>query len=239
MPSPSMPSSSDPLAGLTLPPGDSGPLRAMAARLSESATLATAGASHKQSAASATIGSAWIGGSAQQTGQSVQGLVWSARTFAAGAGQAAAGLLSGAAGWEDAQRMWAQAEALAASAVTEEEAHRNQAVAAALKGGQLFAAVKDDVGLDGFVSPDRARARTLAQQATDTFNRATVSAVAKLASLPGPPSAAGVMEDLKIDAAVSDVSDPSSSQRSARSWWASWAIPRRSAPVTSRLSWGP
>ncbi len=207
-------SPSDPLAGLELPPGDPGALRSVAARLQAAATAAASSASRQSAAASSTIGTSWLGQAATSAGRAVTAMTWSAQTFTAAAGDAASALLAGAGGWERAQQEWRQAQSVAASAVADEQSHRNQAAAAATSeaaaGGfvaELGAAVTVAMG-DIYLSPDRARARAIAVQAIDDFTTATNTAVGKLAGLPGPPSAAGVLEDLKIVASISDISSP-------------------------------
>ncbi|MGI8752421.1 MAG: NlpC/P60 family protein [Acidimicrobiales bacterium] len=172
----------DPLAGLTMPPGDPGPLGGAATRLTSWANLLGSGAAGHRSAASSVVGSAWIGPAASTSGMSIDALASAACLLADGANHASAMLTSCEARWNEAKALWQRAEQLATEALADEANHRQLAALAAsapnaaANPAALSQAQAAASGTDGYASPLRAQAQTLAKQAISDAEQAITAA---------------------------------------------------------------
>ncbi len=193
----------DPLAGLTLPPGDPGSLYATAATYSAMGSGLESSAS-RQSQAMAGVGPAWIGNGAVSCQAAVNQLGASSRKVATSANNAAVVLKTCAGRWEQAKARWAQAQNLAAQATAEEAAQRNR-VSQQAAAGNPVAGIDQALGL-AYESPLRSQATALGQAAIDDFNAATNTAKGGLAGAAAPitphiPRApahqGGLLNDLK------------------------------------------
>lgn len=175
----------DPLAGMTLPPGDPASLSATAASYAGIGGGLEASAS-RQSQAAAGVGQAWIGDGAVSAQATVSRLGASAGKIATSANNAATALKTCAAGWEAAKAKWAQAQSLAAQAMAEEAAQRNrvsQMAAAGNPGGIL----DQTFGLaNAYQSPLRSQAISMGQAAINEFNQATHTAKGALVGAAAP-----------------------------------------------------
>lgn len=172
----------DPLAGLTMPPGDPGTLGGAAARLTSWANLLGSGAAGHRSAAASVVGSAWIGPAASRSGMTIDALASAACYLADGADHASAMLASCEARWQESKALWQKAKQLATEALADEANHRHMAAVAAsapnaaANFGALSQAQAAANGSDGYTSPFRAQAQTLARQAITDAEQAITAA---------------------------------------------------------------
>ncbi len=158
----------DPLAGLTLPPGDPGSLNATAATYVGISGGLDASASRRSQAA-AGVGQAWIGTGAVSCQDAVSRVGSSARKVASSANNAAAALRTCAAGWEAAKARWAQAQNLAAQAMAEEATERNRVKQMAAAGNPI-AGIDQALGL-AYESPLRSQAVTRPRRRSTSSTR--------------------------------------------------------------------
>lgn len=173
----------DPLEGLRRPAGDAGAARAQAALLGRVAGALTGSAGRVESAAG-SVDRAWVGAAGGAAGRVASAQAAAARARVPVVERAASALVVCAGEWESAQDRFDVAVRLAASAVSEEADHRGRVTSS------VWAAAGAAVVDDGWRSPDRARARAMAQEAVDDAEVASRRCAAALsAALPelGPP----------------------------------------------------
>jgi len=173
----------DPLDGLQRPTGDPGAARAQSALLARVTAALTAAAARVESAA-VSVAPAWVGEAGAAAGRVAAAQAQAARARVPVAERAASALSACAGEWESAQERFDTAVRLAASAVSEEADHRGRVTSS------VWAAAGAPVLDDGWRSPDRARARSMAQTAVDDAEVASRRCAAILAAaLPelGPP----------------------------------------------------
>jgi hypothetical protein len=184
----------DPLAGLELPPGDPGALSRCAGQFQAAAAAIDRATIEQQKAVWGTVGSAWIGAAAESATQGVSHLVTAAHRLQVAAQGAHEALQPCVAAWEQATRTYAQAGRVAQSAVIDEQAHRQaagHALALAIAAHDPLGAAQARAGVDGsdgYVSPERARAQSLAQEAIHAFNQASTKAAGQLGQVARPLS---------------------------------------------------
>ena len=178
----------DPLQGLQRPAGDPGAARSQGVLLGRVAAALT-GAAGQVDAAAVSVAPVWVGAAGGAAGRVAAAQAQAARLRVPVVERAATALTTCAAEWESAQERFDVAVRLAASAVSEEADHRGRATSSVWAGAG--APVLDD----GYRSPDRARARSMAQTAVDDAEMASHRCAAALATaLPelGPPPPAPV-----------------------------------------------
>ncbi len=176
----------DPLAGLGMPPWHPGPLQAAARAQQAAAEELNTIAARETSAVSGTVGSAWLGQAAAsclEVGTRLAAAHTAAARYAHTAAQAMATCASA---WERAGEKYRHARRLADEALREEHTHRDTARSAARAAAASGDAVAAQIaalaasGHDGYASPLRSRAISLAQQAVDEFHHAARTAAAAL-----------------------------------------------------------
>lgn len=206
----------DPLAGLQMPPGDPGPLDAAASQLNSWATELGTGAAGHRRAASAVVGSAWIGPAADRAGKSVSTIAHAAASMADAADSATSVLRTASRKWTTAISTWKQAEQLAQEALHEEQQHRTAAATAlaamspAERSAQPVAAAQAQAGSDGsdgFVSPKRAQAIKLGQQAITDANQAITAGAGGLAGISGAVQTLGAAPSAAKDSVLDELVD--------------------------------
>ena len=206
----------DPLAGLQMPPGDPGPLHGVSGQLSSWANSLGSGAAGHRQAASGVVGSAWICADADAAGKSVDQIAQGAATMADAADHASSVVNTCAGRWMDAINKWHQAQGLAQRALADEAAHRsggaqaaagmNPAAKAANPAAYATAQAAAD-GSDGYVSPLRAQATQLGEEAVQEANSAINTGSGLLGEIIGAVNFLGGAPDTKKDDFVKELFD--------------------------------
>jgi len=199
------PGPGDPLEGLRRPAVDPGAARTQAALLGRVSAALSVSAGQVEAAAGA-VAPAWVGTAGAAAGRVAAAQANAARVRVPVVENTASALTRCAAEWESAQERFDAAVRLAASAVSEEADHRGRVTSS------VWAAAGGAVVDDGWRSPDRARARSMAQTAVDDAEVASRRCAAALAAAlpelgPPPPVFAPVTAPAPAEKAWWDIGD--------------------------------
>ncbi len=198
----------DPLAGLTMPPGQPGPLGAVASQLTGWAEHLGTGAAGHRTAAAGVVGSAWIGPDSARCGTNVDTIATAAATLGDAADHGSQVLRTCEQQWSDALGQWHKAQRLAADALTDEQTHRNAAAAALVAMTPAEAKAHPDAlssaqaqadGSDGYQSPLRSQATTVGLGAVTQAERAVTTAATSLSEITAVVNVVGAHPDAKKD----------------------------------------